>query len=254
MSRAVTLSRVRHTFVEAGTGRRVEALGGVDLAVDAGEFVAIVGPSGCGKTTILHLVAGMLAADTGEVRCGGASVGGIGTDRVLVFQDGALFPWLTVLENITFGPRAHGHPFDPALIAALGLSGAEDRYPKELSGGMRQRVALARALAVDPDVLLLDEPFGALDALSREQLQGVLEDAWLREGSGRVRKTMILVTHSVEEAVRLADRVVMLAPRPGRILSEHHIDLPRPRRIESPEVATRAANLLDLLKAAHAVD
>lgn len=240
MSRDVTLAGVRHAFVEAGTGRRVDALAGIDLTIAASELVAVVGPSGCGKTTILHLVAGMLKADAGEVRCGGAPVTGIGTDRVLVFQDGALFPWLTVLENITFGPRAQGRPLDPALLDALGLTGAEARYPKELSGGMRQRVALARALAVDPDVLLLDEPFGALDALSREQLQGVLEDAWLREGSGRARKTMILVTHSVEEAVRLADRVVVVSPRPAVVREVFVIDAPRPRDVTALGEVRRA--------------
>ncbi|MDP2316837.1 MAG: ABC transporter ATP-binding protein [Pseudomonadota bacterium] len=228
MSKAVALAGVRHAYTEAGTGRRVEALAGLDLNVAAGELVAIVGPSGCGKTTILHLVAGLLKPDAGSVTCGGAPVDGIGTDRVLVFQDGALFPWLTVAENVSFGPRARGEGTGRTaeLLAALGLDGAADRYPKELSGGMRQRVALARALAVDPAVLLLDEPFGALDALSRERLQDVLEAAWLRD-----RKTMLLVTHSVEEAVRLADRVIVVSPRPAAVRADVRVDAPRPRDV-----------------------
>ncbi|MES2641392.1 MAG: ABC transporter ATP-binding protein [Myxococcota bacterium] len=228
MSRDVQLVGVRHAFVEAGTGRRVEALAGVHLTVAAGECVALIGPSGCGKTTILHLVAGMLRPDGGSVTCGGVPVTAIGTDRVLVFQDGALFPWLTVAENVSFGPRAQGRDVTPAfaLFDALGLGGTEDRFPKELSGGMRQRVALARALAVDPEVLLLDEPFGALDALSRERLQDVLEAVWMRD-----RKTMILVTHSVEEAVRLADRVVVMGPRPASVRAEFVVDAPRPRDV-----------------------
>ena len=152
---------------------------------------------------------------------------GIGTDRVLVFQDGALFPWLTVRENVAFGPKVQRREVDvEGLLGRLGLSGAGDRYPKELSGGMRQRVALARALAVSPEVLLLDEPFGALDALSREGLQDVLEDAWMAANT-----TAILVTHSVEEAVRLADRVVVLGPRPTRIRDVYTVDAPRPRDV-----------------------
>jgi ABC-type nitrate/sulfonate/bicarbonate transport system ATPase subunit len=227
MSREVALLGVHHGYAEAGTGRRVEVVAGVDLVVGAGEMVALLGPSGCGKSTILHLVAGLFTPDRGEVRCGGAPVSGIGTDRVLVFQDGALFPWLTVRENVAFGPKVQRREVDvEGLLGRLGLSGAGDRYPKELSGGMRQRVALARALAVSPEVLLLDEPFGALDALSREGLQDVLEDAWMAANT-----TAILVTHSVEEAVRLADRVVVLGPRPTRIRDVYTVDAPRPRDV-----------------------
>ena len=224
----IRLTGVEHAFFEAGTGARVPAIGGVDLVVAPGELVALLGPSGCGKTTLLHVVAGMVTPDAGTVTCAGAPVRGVGADRVLVFQDGALFPWLTVAENVVFGPRAQGRPVDhvPALLDALGLSGAGARYPKELSGGMRQRVALARALAVDPGVLLLDEPFGALDALARERLQDVLEEVWLRN-----RKTTLLVTHSVEEAVRLADRVVVLSPRPATVRAVFEVDAARPRDV-----------------------
>lgn len=205
----IRLRGVRHRYQEASSGRDVLALDGVDLDVAEGETVALIGPSGCGKSTLLHLVAGMFPPSAGELSCGGQPVRGVGTDRVLVFQDGALFPWMTVADNIAFGARgASPSPW----IRELGLEGAERRWPRELSGGMRQRVALARALAARPTVLLLDEPFGALDALAREQM-------WELLASTRARHpcTTLLVTHSVDEALALADRVVVLGPRPARV-------------------------------------
>jgi ABC-type nitrate/sulfonate/bicarbonate transport system ATPase subunit len=222
----ITLRGITHAYTEAHTGRRVPAVANVDLDVASGELLALLGPSGCGKSTLLRMIAGMLGPDRGEVLADGRPVREVGPERVLVFQDGHLFPWLTVRENVAFGPRALGRALDgvDALLERLGLADARDRFPKELSGGMRQRAALARALAVRPRVLLLDEPFGALDALSRETLQGELETLWLRE-----RVTMVLVTHSVDEALRLADRVVVLSPRPARVRGVYPVDAPRPR-------------------------
>lgn len=222
--KAVRFEGVHHGYVEAGTGRRVEAVAGVTLEVAAGELVALVGPSGCGKSTLLHLLAGRMRPDGGEVRCDGAPVRTVGPERLLVFQDGALFPWLNVEQNVAFGATEPVGPW----VRALGLVGAEKRYPSELSGGMRQRVALARALAAAPQVLLLDEPFGALDAISRETLQDVFEQTWLA-----ARPTTLLVTHSVDEALRLADRVVVLGPRPTRVREILVVDARRPRDVAS---------------------
>jgi ABC-type nitrate/sulfonate/bicarbonate transport system ATPase subunit len=223
----IRLSGVHKSFAEARTGADVPVLSGFDLEVERGEFLAILGPSGCGKSTLLRLVAGFERPDRGGVEVAGSAVTQISPARLLVAQDAALFPWLTAAENVGFGLRAQGRP-DPARVAGLlaefGLSGAENRYPNELSGGMKQRVALARALAVGPEVLLLDEPFGALDALSREAMQVLLEQTWLRLGA-----TVLLVTHSVDEALRLADRVVVVSPRPSRIVGTARVDLPRPR-------------------------
>lgn len=219
---------VSRTFVEAKNAARVPVLQDFDLEVGRGEFLAILGPSGCGKSTLLRLLAGFDRADAGLVEVDGAPVTAISPRRLLVSQDPALFPWLTAAENIGFGLRAQGleHASRVAeLLVELGLAGAGGRYPRELSGGMRQRVALARALAVRPDVLLLDEPFGALDALSREHMQGLLERAWLTTGA-----TVVLVTHSVDEALRLADRVVVVSPRPARIVGSLVVEGARPRR------------------------
>ncbi len=230
MSKSIALRAVRHAHVEADTGAVVDTVGGVDLEVQPGEIVALLGPSGCGKSTLLKLVAGMLAPAQGEVLCGGASVADIGPERVLVQQDGALFPWLNVEDNVAFGPRRLGRSTThvAGLLDRLGLADAARRYPAELSGGMRQRAALARALAVAPSVLLLDEPFGALDALSREQLQDALEEVWQAAAD---RPTILLVTHATEEAVRLSDRIVVLSPRPARVRAVVRVDAPRPRDV-----------------------
>jgi NitT/TauT family transport system ATP-binding protein len=231
----ISVRGVHRTFREARSAAPVCVLDGFDLEVARGEFLAIDGPSGCGKSTLLRLLAGFDQADAGVVEVDGTRVTDISPRRLFVSQDPALFPWLTVAENIGFGLEAQGLA-EPGRVAELleryGLAGAGQRYPRELSGGMRQRVALARALAVRPDVLLLDEPFGALDALSRETMQGLLEAAWRATGA-----TVVLVTHSVDEALRLADRVVVVSPRPARVVGSVRVDSPRPRRTGSlPEL------------------
>lgn len=230
----IRLEGVHKAYTESRGGGRVAALDGFDLEVASGSFVAILGPSGSGKTTVLKLIAGFETADAGRVEAGGAPITGISPRRVLVAQDAALFPWLSVADNIAFGLRAQRRPAAEvttrvaALVEALGLAGAERRLPAELSGGMKQRVALARALAVEPDALLLDEPFAALDALARERLQDVLEAAWLG-----ARPTVVLVTHAVDEALRLADRVVVVGPRPARVRLDVAVDAPRPRDVST---------------------
>ena len=220
-----------------GVGKRydgaqgpVRALDGVSFDVAAGELVCIVGPSGCGKTTLFRIIAGLEAPTGGRVTLDGDPVEGPGPDLGLVFQEYHLFPWLTVAENVGFGLDHAGA--DAAerdrrvaeLVELVGLEGFEDSYPRDLSGGMKGRVALARALALDPELLLMDEPFGAVDAQTRRTLQDELLDIW-----AETNKTILLVTHDVEEAVRLADRVVVMASSPGRIRSVVDVDLPRPR-------------------------
>ncbi len=214
----------------------VEALAPVDLAIPRGEFVCMIGASGCGKSTLLRIIAGFEEPTTGEVAIGGKPVTGPGSDRGMVFQDYALFPWMTVRQNISFGPRQRHlarEEIDKTtdeFIRMVGLERFADRYPNQLSGGMKQRVAIARVLANNANILLMDEPFGALDALTREQLQNELLQIWKRTGV-----TTIFVTHSVEEAVLLADRVLVMSAGPGRIDSDFRIDLPRPRDVSSPE-------------------
>ena len=235
----------------------VEALAPVDLTIPQGEFVCMIGASGCGKSTLLRIIAGFEEPTTGDVAIYGNAIAGPGSDRGMVFQDYALFPWMTVRQNISFGPRQRQLPHEEIerttdeFIKMVGLERFADRYPNQLSGGMKQRVAIARVLANDANILLMDEPFGALDALTREQLQHELLQIWARTGV-----TAIFVTHSVEEAVLLADRVLVMSAGPGRIDSDFRIDLARPREVSSPEfnamrrdVARRLTSHLALARA-----
>jgi len=226
----IELRDCHKTYIAQNGQAAVLALDGVELTIQSGEFVCLLGPSGCGKTTLLKAIAGLLRLDAGEVRINGQPVTGPGTDRAMVFQDFALLPWANVVANVAFGLELRGVAKEireqtaRELIHAVGLTGFEGHYPRQLSGGMQQRVGLARALAVNPDILLMDEPFGAVDAQTRRLLQ---ED--LLSVLGRTPKTVVFVTHSMEEAVRLGDRVVLMSPRPGRVRDTVTVDLPRPR-------------------------
>lgn len=218
-------------------GRTLIALERVNLVVSKGEFLCLIGPSGCGKSTLLNILAGLEMPSEGEVLADGHPIRGPDPSRVLIFQDTALFPWLNVQANVEFGlrmqgcPRAQRESIARKLLEMVHLEQFHHAWVHELSGGMKQRVALARALAVDPDVLLLDEPFGALDAITRDLLHTELQEIWLKTG-----KTIVFVTHNLREAAVLGDRVLVMSPRPGRIIAEHRIDLPRPRHVE--DIAT----------------
>jgi NitT/TauT family transport system ATP-binding protein len=230
---AVTVPRVSVENVGKrydGARGPVRALDGVSFDVADGEFVCVVGPSGCGKTTLFRIIAGLEPPSEGRVTLDGTELDGPTTDLGLVFQEYHLFPWLTVADNVGFGPKHAGMAREERdarvreLVELVGLEESADGYPRDLSGGMKQRVALARALALDPGLLLMDEPFGAVDAQTRRMLQDELLDIWTETG-----KTVLFVTHDVEEAVRLADRVVVMAADPGRIRTVVDVDLPRPR-------------------------
>ena len=234
---------------ETSDGERLLALDRINLKVNPGEFLCFVGPSGCGKSTLLHLIAGLHQQTSGNVLVDGKTVEGPGTDRILIFQELGLFPWLTVADNVEFGMKMKGVPKDERkgridyYLRLVHLSQFKKSYIHQLSGGMRQRVALARALATEPDVLLMDEPFAALDAQTRDLLHDELERLWAETG-----RTIIFVTHNVREAIRLGDRVVLLTFRPGRIKREYQVDLPRPRHLEDIAVAKNAREILDDLR------
>lgn len=205
-------------------GGTVQALKNVSLHLQPGELLSVLGPSGCGKTTLLNILAGFLAPTDGKVTLGGKPVTGPSPERGMVFQQGALFEWMSVRRNVDFGPRMKGMPqaerdkITDHLLETVGLHDFKEKAVYELSGGMQQRVALARCLANDPDVILMDEPLGALDALTREKMQGLVLRLWKETG-----KTVVLITHSVEEALLLGERLLVMAPRPGRIFKEYHL-------------------------------
>ena len=229
-------------------GKEMITLQDIDLDIEENEFVCLIGPSGCGKTTLLRIIAGLEEATRGTVYLDGMPIGGPGPERGMVFQEYSLFPWRTVIDNIVFGLELKGIPLAERLaqgrqyLKMVGLERFESRYPHELSGGMKQRVAIARALVNRPKALLMDEPFGALDAQTRNIMQSELLRIWQEE-----KKTVVFVTHSVDEAIYLADRIVIMSARPGRIKDIINIDLERPRSRTSPEVnAIRDRILSDL--------
>jgi NitT/TauT family transport system ATP-binding protein len=228
---ALEASGIRKGFSK--DGRSLAVLDVERFTVRDGEFVTVIGPSGCGKSTLLHIMGGFIAAEAGAIEVHGRRVNGPGPDRGMMFQEFALFPWKTVAGNVAWGLEAQGvsrSKIEEAVekhLEMIGLTDFRNHYPAELSGGMKQRVALARVLAFDPEVLLMDEPFGALDAQTRETMQEELTRLWERTG-----KTIVFVTHDIDEAVYLGDRVVVLTARPGRIREEVRIDLPRPRSLE----------------------
>ena len=219
-------------YVAPRTGARLQALDRVSLHIEEGEFVSIVGPSGCGKTTFLSVVDGLIAATSGTIAVDGIEVRKPGPDRAVVFQDASLLPWRTVLGNVVYGLECAGMRAAEAraraqhFIAMVGLAGFEKTYPYELSGGMQQRVNLARALVVDPKILLMDEPFAALDAQTREFMQEELLRIWKQAG-----KTVLFITHQIDEAIFLSDRVIVFSPRPGRVRETININLDRPRSL-----------------------
>lgn len=226
----------------------VQALDNVSFRVEENEFCSVLGHSGCGKTTLLNIMAGFDDATLGSITLDGRPIGNPGWERAMIFQDYALFAWLTVLGNVSFGLRMKkvdaSRAREQAMhqIRLVGLQGFEHRYPHQLSGGMRQRVAIARALAVDPSVLLMDEPFAALDAQNRSMLQDEMVRIFMEQ-----RKTMVLVTHSIEEAIKLSDRIVVMTRRPGRVKANIEVAMPRPRREEDPEFVALKVRIRDLI-------
>ena len=246
----IEIRGVRKEFAKGE--RRVVALEDIDLSVAEREFVAILGPSGCGKSTLLNMVAGFDLPTRGSVKVAGEDILAPAPSRGVVFQEPALFPWLTVMDNVVFGPKTLGQSAADyrvraaQIIEQIGLSGFEASYPAELSGGMRQRVGIARVLIMEPKVLLMDEPFGSLDAQTRTLMQELLLALWERH-----HQTVLFITHDIEEAVLLADRVCVMTARPGRIKKSIQVRIPRPRSIElttSPEFNALRREVLDLIR------
>ncbi len=230
---AISIRNCSLVFPGKRAGEEVPVLEDVSADVATGEFVCLVGPSGCGKSTLLNIVGGFLQADSGEVLVEGQPVNGPDPRRIFVFQENGVFPWLSVRDNVGFGLRGQSigerATIGAHYIEMVGLTGFEDAYPRELSGGMRQRVEIARALAANPDIIYMDEPFGALDFITRLKMRADLVRIWQSE-----KKTILFVTHDIEEAVQLADRVLVMSKRPATIQEIVPIDLPRPRDLDSP--------------------
>ena len=251
----IAFHNVYKSFRDAREGRLVHALDNISLEIEHGAFVTVIGPSGCGKTTLLNILAGFERPSAGQVLLQGEPIDRPGADRGVVFQEYALFPWLTLRQNVEYGPRERRIPaslireITDRTLAMVKLTGAENRYPHELSGGMRQRAAIARVLVNDPKILLMDEPFAALDAQTRARLQQEVGRVWME-----TRKTVFFVTHSVEEAVLLADRVIAMTALPGRLKADVEITLPRPRDPTSPAFNDHRRELESLLRDEIAAD
>ncbi len=253
----LVIHKLGKTYFDLYEGRHVTAVADVSLEIHTGEFVSIVGASGCGKTTLLNMVAGFIPPSEGEILLGGRQVKGPGPDRGVVFQSFALFPWKTVLDNVAFGLKMRGSSREEReriareYVALVGLTGAETRYPNELSGGMQQRVGVARALANNPELLLMDEPFASVDAQTRMTLQEELTRIWEAR-----RPTILFVTHDVDEAVFLSDRVIVLTKSPGTVRAEVPIPVPRPRSwsraVEDGQFKALVARVLALVRDANA--
>jgi NitT/TauT family transport system ATP-binding protein len=248
MRTAIEIKKLSRLFASHTPNVTVHALDDVNLIQKEGEFLAIMGPSGCGKSTLLNIIAGFDRADAGTCLVNGQPVNSVGPDRGVVFQEYALFPWMTVRKNIEFAMiaarkwSADAAPRIERILERMGIAGFQNAFPKDLSGGMRQRVAIARILAIDSPVMLMDEPFGALDALTRSAMQEELMELW-RE----TRKTIFFVTHGVDEAVYLADRVLIMTARPGRIVLDLAIALPRPRDVTDPRFNAYKRDILDVI-------
>lgn len=244
----VVIKDVEKTFYNKAEKTSFTVFNNINLTIKKGEFVSLLGPSGCGKSTLLNIVAGLDKASNGVVQIGTKEVSGPGSDRGVVFQEAALMPWLTVLENVTFGLKKQKMSKEAAEKKALEylklvhLSKFVGSYPHELSGGMKQRVSIARALAMDPEILLMDEPFGALDEQTRSMLHKEVQFIWEQTG-----KTIIFVTHNIRESVLLSDRIVLMGTRPGGIIKEFPVDLPRPRKPSSLEFIKLEEDIMSLL-------